>query len=331
MEPSIGIDPTVHSPALVAPRRGAGRIGSSGLVGALIEATKPRITRLVTITSGVGFAMAGVARSWQIDELLVRGGACMIGTALSAAGANALNQWVERDRDALMMRTCGRPLPTRRVSPPSVLLAGLLLSVAGVGLLAAGCGPVPALLSLACIVVYVLAYTPMKPLTPWATHVGTIPGALPPLIGWTAASAAGGLASLREPGGWSLFVLMTVWQMPHFLAIAWMFRDDYARGGYRVLPVLPDGENRTARSIAMWSVLLLPATLLPAWAMGPTVGVPYIVIASVGAAAMLALAWRLIRERTRGAARKLFFASIIQLPVLLLALVAEALVRLAIR
>lgn len=331
MQQSVGIQNST-TPAGLAPVGVPGH-GSArpGVAAALIEATKPRITRLVTITAGVGFAMAGITRTWQVDDLIVRGLACIAGTALSAAGANAINQWMERDRDALMMRTCGRPLPTQRVSPGNVLIAGLLLGLAGVGLLAILCGVVPALLALACIAVYVLAYTPLKPVTPWATHVGTIPGALPPLIGWTAASAAGGLAALREPGGWSLFVLMTVWQMPHFLAIAWMYRDDYARGGYRVLPVLPDGENRTARSIAVWSVLLAAATLGPAWAMWGTVGVPYVVIAGASSVMMLWLAQRLVRERTRITARKLFFASIVQLPALLLALVADGLWRIAVR
>lgn len=306
-------------------------IPSTGLVRALVEATKPRITRLVTITSGVGFAMSGLGRTWEAVDLIATGGACVAGTALSAAGANALNQWMERDRDALMFRTCARPLPTGRASPRSVLAAGLILSVLGVGLLAAMCGVVPALLSLACIAVYVLAYTPLKPLTPWATHVGTIPGALPPMIGWTAAFAGGGVEALRSPGGWSLFVLMTVWQMPHFLAIAWMFKDDYRRGGYRVLPVLDNGENRTARSIAIWSILLVPATMSPAWAMPTLLGAPYMVISALGGLAMLWLAVKLIRERSRPAARKLFFASIIQLPLLLLAMVGEGLVRLLVR
>ncbi len=320
------MQPTASLPA--SPAASVPQVRSvGGVAAALVEATKPRITRLVTITSGVGFAMAGLQRAWTLDELLISGGACVVGTALSAAGANALNQWMESDRDAKMNRTCARPLPTRRVTPGSVLWAGLLLGGLGVGLLWALCGAVPALLSLACIVVYVLAYTPMKPMTPWATHVGTIPGALPPMIGWTAAYAGGGIEALRTPGGWSLFLLMTVWQMPHFLAIAWMFKDDYERGGYRVLPVLANGENRTARSIAMWSVLLIPATMAPAWALWGVLGWPYLAISALGGIAMLVLASRLIRERTRAAARKLFFASIIHLPVLLLAMVAEGLIR----
>jgi heme o synthase len=312
------------------------------LTAALIEATKPRITRLVTITAGVGFAMAGVSRSWRLDELLITGGACVVGTALSAAGANAINQWMEQDRDALMVRTCGRPLPTRRATPTAVLAVGLALGFLGVLTLATLCGIVPAIISLACLLTYTLAYTPLKPITHFATHVGTIPGALPPLIGWTAASASGGLASLAHPGGWSLFLLMTVWQMPHFLAIAWMYRDDYAKGGYRVLPVLPDGERRTATSIAVWSVLLVPATIAPAWAAAWTaadtgtetvwggwgrIAWVYAVVAAIGGVVMLRLASSLAKQRTRHAARRLFLASIMHLPLLLVVLVAEALVK----
>lgn len=301
---------------------------SGGLVRALVEATKPRITRLVTITSGVGFAMAGLSRPWRAEELMLVGGGCVAGTALCAAGANALNQWMERDRDARMIRTCARPLPTGRASPSNVLWSGVALGTAGTALLWLLCGWVPAMLALACIVVYVAAYTPLKPLTPWATHVGTIPGALPPLIGWTAASG-GGLEGLLAWGGWSLYALMTVWQMPHFLAIAWMYKDDYRRGGYRVLPALADGENRTVRSIAWWTLALIPATLAPAWAMDGTIGWGYGVVAAGSGVAVAYLAWRLIQRRTREAARTVFFASIVHLPVLLLAMVAEGLIDLA--
>ncbi|MBL8963351.1 MAG: protoheme IX farnesyltransferase [Phycisphaerae bacterium] len=300
---------------------------AGGLAGALVEATKPRITRLVTITSGVGFAMAGLSRSWRAEELALVGGGCVVGTALCAAGANALNQWMERDRDARMIRTCARPLPMGRASPSSVLWSGIGLGVSGTLVLLALCGWVPAALALACIVVYVAAYTPLKPLTPWATHVGTIPGALPPLIGWTAASGGGGIEGLGAAGGWSLYALMTVWQMPHFLAIAWMYKDDYLRGGYRVLPALANGENKTVRSITMWTTALIPATLAPAWAMWGTIGWGYLAVAVPSGALVSYLAWRLIQRRTREAARTVFFASIVHLPVLLLAMVAEGLIR----
>lgn len=302
----------------------------TGLFRALVETTKPRITRLVTITSIVGFVMAALARAWTFESLATIAFGAIAGTALSAAGANALNQWMERRRDALMRRTAGRPLPRGNVAPAAVLATGVALGVAGVALLLALCGPVPALVSLACILVYVLAYTPLKPVSPVATFVGAIPGALPPLIGWSAASAAPGFASLLEPGGLSLFAIMFIWQIPHFLAIAWMYQDDYAKGGFRVLPVLPNGGPRTARTVAFWTLLLVPATLAPAWFMPDRLGWAYITIAGVSGLAFAWLAGRLVLNRTRPAARRVFFASIIHLPLLLVAMVGEALIRAAI-
>lgn len=299
----------------------------TGVVRALIETTKPRITRLVTITSIVGFVMAALGRRWTFDDLLVLALGAIAGTAMSAAGANAINQWMERRRDALMPRTARRPLPRGDVSPGAVLATGLALGALGVGLLWALCGLVPALVALACIVVYVLAYTPLKTMSPMATFVGAIPGALPPLIGWSAASTAPGFSSLVEPAGLSLFAIMFIWQIPHFLAIAWLYQDDYAKGGYRVLPLLSRGGPRTARTVALWTVLLIPATLAPAYFMPDRLGVVYITIAGVTGLAFGWLAMKLAIVRTRPAARRVFIASIIHLPLLLVAMVGEALVR----
>lgn len=297
-----------------------------GVLPALIEATKPRITRLVTITSGVGFAMAALPRRWELAELLTVAAGCLAGTALSGAGANALNQWWERARDARMPRTASRPLPTGRLTPVTVLLAGIALAAAGVGILWALCGLVPALVSLSTVLLYVLLYTPLKPVTPLATLVGAVPGALPPLIGWTAASAATGWGSLIELGGWTLFTIMFVWQIPHFLAIAWMYRDDYAAGGFRVLPVLDRQGKRTARSILAWSVLLLPATIAPALLMRGWAGVGYGVVAAAMGTGYLLLAVRLARTLDRTDARRTFIASIIHLPVLMMLMVVFSLV-----
>jgi len=292
----------------------------AGVVRSLIETTKPGITRLVTITAAVGFVLAAVGRSWTLRELIVSAVACLAGTALSAAGANALNQWIERARDAEMKRTLRRPLPQGRLTPAMVMWTGMLLSTLGVLVLWGICGWVPALLSLACVLVYVLIYTPMKVWTPMATFVGTIPGALPPLIGWTAASASTGFASLLDPGGLSLFVLMTVWQIPHFLAIAWMYRDDYLKGGFCVLPTVRDGEARTVATVAVWSLLLLPATMAPG-VLVPSLGMPYLIVALVSGLMFQWLAWKLIVRRTREAARAVFFGSIAHLPLLLISMV----------
>lgn len=295
-------------------------------IAALVETTKPGITRLVTITSMVGFAAAAMGRRWDWSDLALTAGAAMVGTAFSAAGANSINQWMERTRDAKMKRTAQRPLPTGRVTPTAVLTLGITLGGLGFAVLAAFNGLVPACIALTCLLVYVLWYTPMKVHSTLSTFVGAIPGALPPLIGWSAGSEDG-WASLGSPGGWSLFFLMFVWQIPHFLAIAWMYRDDYAAGGYRVLTTVEDGDRKTAEMISVWTLLLLPATLAPAWLLPVKLGAPYLIIATLAGAAFTWLAFRLVKARTRADARKVFFASIMHLPLILAALVVESAVR----
>src|SRR5690606_33660282 len=196
----------------------------------MVETTKPRITRLVVITAGVGFALGALGQSWTPGGLVLAAAACILGTGLSAAGANALNQWWERDRDARMQRTARRPIPSGRLSPQAVLWAAVAMSVVGPLTLLLNVGAPAAALALATILIYVLLYTPSKPLTPLSTIIGAVPGALPPVIGWAAARPE--WAALAAPGAWSLFLIMFVWQVPHFIAIAWMHREDYARGGY---------------------------------------------------------------------------------------------------
>jgi protoheme IX farnesyltransferase len=302
---------------------------------ALIETTKPGITRMVTITAVVGFVLGAVTYGWKgglhAGSSWITLIACMFGTALSASGANTLNQWMERERDGRMRRTAGRPLPTRRLSPGLVLGVGVGMALAGLLILWLFANPAASALSAACLLVYLGVYTPLKIKSHWATLVGTVPGALPPLIGWAAAFGAegSGWASLSHAGGWSLYVLMTVWQIPHFLALAWMYKDDYAAGGYRVLPVIdrtPTSE-RTCASILGWSVVLVPATLAPVFAAAPHVGWVYGLVAAATGGMYVAQAMNLRRTRTREAARRVFFASIIHLPVLLLVLTAEAVAR----
>ena len=295
-------------------------------VRAIVLTTKPGITRLVTITSLVGFAMAALGRSWTAQQFVVALLGCAIGTFLSAGGANALNQWLERDRDARMPRTAGRPIPAGHLTAGTVLAAGVTLCATGLLVLGLCVGIAPMLVSFACMVVYVVAYTPLKTRTALATLVGTIPGALPPLIGWTSASEASGLGALAEPGGLSLFALMTVWQLPHFWAIAWLYREDYAHGGYRVLPMTDPTGVKTSAAIVATAALLLPATLWPAFAMPNLLGPIYIAVAGMTGLAFFALAFAMARSRTRPAARRLFFASIIHLPVLLIAMVIDGFV-----
>lgn len=305
-----------------------------GIIRSLIETTKPGITKLVTITSFVGFVMASASQQWTGFSLAWIGLATVIGTALSAAGANALNQWMERSRDAVMPRTVNRPLPTGRLSPGVVLLLGTTLSLLGCSLLWIFTGHVPAAVSLACVLSYIVFYTPMKTRTSLSTFIGAIPGALPPLIGWSAGSIvtpANGFASLLEWGGLSLFILMFVWQIPHFLAIAWMYKDDYAKGGYVVLPVIDQAGTWTASTIALWTLALIPATLLPAIVMPEHLGLPYLLVASVCALVFAVLAGKLVFTRTRTAARAVFFASIVHLPVILLMMVGETVARTLLR
>lgn len=321
------------SPDLAVSARSA---AAPSAFAAVIELTKPRITRLVTITSGVGFVLSAIAQSWQWTDLSLRALGCIVGTALSASGANALNQWWERDRDAAMPRTCARPLPTQRVSMRAALGWGLCFSVLGVGTLLL-VGLVPAMVSLATILIYVLLYTPLKPVTTLNTIVGAVPGALPPLIGWSAAAAgnqlhdASGFSALAELGGWSLFALMFVWQIPHFLAIAWMYRDDYAKGGYRMLANVDPTGGITARMILLWSLCLIPATLAPAMVMHDRLSPASAVAAGLSGVLFTLLCIKLARSRERQDARRVFLASIAHLPLLLMVMVADAVVGLVLR
>lgn len=305
---------------------------------AINDLTKPRITRLVTITSGVGYAIASVAQpTWHVPSLIVSAIGCIVGTACSASGANALNQWMERTRDGLMPRTCERPLPKQRMTPGVALRVGVAFCIVGVLVLLAACGPAAALVSLSTILVYLLAYTPLKPITTISTIVGAIPGALPPLIGWCAATSGAALwapvsgwfvpLSLTSgAGGWSLFLLMFVWQIPHSLALAWMYKDDYAKGGYRLLPLLDPAGTRTASTVFLWSVALVPATLSPSLAMPDRLGIAYPVVATLSGLAAVWLAWKFLAERSRDRAKRVFLASIMQLPLLLIVMVIDALV-----
>lgn len=304
-----------------------------GVLESLVETTKPGITRLVTITSGVGFLMAWLSGLTTAPglELFVAAAYALAGTALTAAGANAANQYLERRRDAAMRRTRGRPLPQARVAPAVVLTVATVLSLAGLALLLWVNGPIPASISLACIVSYTAVYTPLKPLTPLSTYVGTIPGALPPLIGWTAAAgpdaAWDALLGPSSWGGWSLVALMTIWQLPHFFALAWMYRDDYAAGGYRILSVLDETGARTSRATLVTAAILLPASLLPAVAMPQVVGWVYAPAAVILGVMFVRLSIRFAVERSRDAARRVFLWSIVYLPAVMTAMVGEAAVR----
>jgi heme o synthase len=277
-----------------------------------IALTKPRLNVLVVATSAAGYYL-GAAGPLNLPLMA----AAVAGTAFVAGGAAALNQFYERDADALMRRTRLRPLPDGRIAPSDARLFGLALSAAGVVLLAALAGWLAALLALGTLTIYVLVYTPLKRRSPIATLVGAVPGALPPLIGW---AASRGEISL---GGLALFLIVFLWQIPHFMAIAWMYRDDYRLAGFPMLPVIdPDG-RRTGRQAIVYAAALLPAGVLPTLA--GVSGNASAVIATALGAGLLAAALRFAATRTDLAARRLFFGSLLYLPLIWVAMIADKL------
>jgi protoheme IX farnesyltransferase len=237
------------------------------------------------------------------------------GTALVAAGAAVLNQFYERDTDALMRRTRRRPLPDGRVGRSDATMYGAALSFAGIALLATRANALSAFLALLTLIVYLAVYTPMKRRSSLATLVGAVPGALPPLIGWTAARGS------IDAGGAALFAIVFLWQIPHFMAIAWMYRDDYATAGFPMLPVIEPEGRRAGRQAVAYSAALLPVSLAPTLA--AVAGPVYFVIAAMLGTALLALAIRFSQSRSDATARALFFGSITYLPLLWLAMIAD--------
>jgi protoheme IX farnesyltransferase len=275
-----------------------------------VELTKPRITLMVMLTTMVGFVMGSAARV-NVPGLL----AVLAGTGLVAAGASALNMLLERRTDALMHRTRNRPLPAGRLRPTDVVAWGFALTAAGVLLLGWRAGALATGVALVTWLSYLLFYTPLKPLTSLSTVVGALPGALPPVIGWAAARGS------LDAGAFVLFAILFLWQIPHFLAIAWIYREDYARGGLPMLPVLdPDGKV-TGRQAVANSLALLLVSLTPRAA--GLAGNVYLVGAVVLGMAFTAVAFRAAIERTAPAARRLFVASIVYLALLCALLIAD--------
>jgi protoheme IX farnesyltransferase len=273
------------------------------MVSDFLTLTKPRVNLLVLVTTAIGFYLGSFG---TIDiGLLVH---TVVGTALVAAGAAAFNQVLERDIDGRMRRTQSRPLPAGRLGIPEAGWFALVLSVAGLVELLVGANPLAAGVALVTITSYALVYTPLKTRTSLAMVIGAVPGALPPMIGWAAATHTLSIEA------WVLFSIVFFWQMPHVLAISWMYREDYERGGIRALPVVePDGAS-TARQAVIYAVALVPVSLLPT-IVGLAGGFYFAGAALVGTA-QLWLAVGFARERTRERARRLFFASLVYLPVL---------------
>jgi protoheme IX farnesyltransferase len=284
------------------------RLTARDRIAAYLELTKPRITFLIVLTSAAGFALASGLR---IDYTgLVRS---MIGIALLSSGIATINQYIERDLDALMRRTANRPLPSGKLLPWEALAFGVSLTVMAEMYLAVLVNPLTAVLGLTVIAGYLFAYTPLKTRTSLSTMVGAFPGAVPPLIGWAAARGTIGLEA------WVLFAILFLWQFPHFLAIAWMYREDYSRAGILMLPVVePDGRV-TAQQIVVYTVLLLPVSLLPT-ALGIS-GKVYFFGAIVLGLLFLYRSVRAAFSKSRQEARRLLLASVIYLPLLFVLMV----------
>jgi heme o synthase len=269
-----------------------------------LELTKPRITILILICTAVGYAF-GAGNSLQWLTLAH----ALIGTALLASGTAALNQWYEVDSDAKMLRTRNRPLVAGRMKRSHGLIFGTLLSVAGFAELWYGTNLLAAALGLFTLLSYLLLYTPLKRRSPVCTIIGAVPGAMPPVIGYAAAGRG------LDVGALSLFLILFVWQFPHFDAIAWIYRKDYARGGIRMLPVIePDGESTVMR-VVICSVLLIPISLIPCF-LGMT-GALYATAAVTAGFAMLYFGAQLARKRTIAGARAVLLASVSYLPAML--------------
>jgi heme o synthase len=268
-----------------------------------IALTKPRITWLILMSTGVGYFF-GAQNGWHLVTLIHT----VIGTGLIASGTAALNQWYEREADAKMRRTQDRPLPAGRLAAGNALVFAIAISVAGFAELWFGANPLAAMLGLVTLLTYLFVYTPLKQRSPHSTTIGSIPGAMPPLIGFAAASGT------LTWDAWVLFAILFLWQFPHFYAIAWMYKEDYARAGIRMLPVVePDGKS-TARRILLYSIALIPISLMPKFfAMAGNV---YLCGAFALGLAFLYAGLRIRWDRTRQQARRVLLASVVYLPAL---------------
>jgi protoheme IX farnesyltransferase len=296
----------VSSPAVIESKR----VSLGVRLADLVELTKPRITLMVVLTAGIGVLLSSGGRvdlSLAIHALL--------GTGLVAAGSAALNHVLERDLDALMERTANRPLPTGRMDPDAALLFGVGLAVGGLLELTLAVNLLTALLGAIALAGYIFVYTPLKRISSLATVVGAIPGALPPLMGWTAVS------DRLDLGGIVLFTILFLWQLPHFLAIAWMCREDYSRAGVPVLPVVePDGRS-TARQMMLYGAALLPVSLMPT-VLGLT-GTTYFLGTLALGCFFLAVCVAFALSFSTGAARRVLLVSVLYLPAVLLIMVLD--------
>jgi protoheme IX farnesyltransferase len=280
---------------------------STSAVRDYLELSKSRIVMMVLITAAAGYFFAAPQVQWP---LLIN---MLLGTGLVAAGTNALNQYVEREHDAKMRRTRLRPLPDGRITPRAALLFSVSISIIGTLYLGITVNWLTAALGALTLMTYIFIYTPLKRVSTICTLIGAVPGAIPPLMGWTAATGALGT------GGWIVFAILFFWQLPHFMAISWMYRDDYARGGFAMLAVQDDDGRATARQAVLYSFALLTVSVLP-----PLFGLAtfvYLMGALAAGAALTVASYAFLADRTHRSARRLFMSSNIYLIVAMLLLV----------
>ena len=273
-------------------------------LGAYIALTKPEVSLLVLMTTGAGFYMGARGPIPWLHMLHV-----IFGTMMIAAGTAALNHYIERESDRFMRRTASRPLPAGQLTPAEALRFGLGLALAGAVDLYYSAGSIACLLGVFTSLSYLLAYTPLKKRTVWATFIGAIPGAIPPMIGWTAATGELGT------GAWLLFAIVFLWQFPHFHAISWMYREDYARAGILMLPVVDKDGTRTFRQIVLYAASLVAVSLLPA-IMG-FAGMLYFFGALVTCTGLVQVCLWAASAKTNTRAKWLMHATVLHIPILL--------------
>jgi protoheme IX farnesyltransferase len=303
---------TYAQPVLASASTEAALAAAGNKVAAYVSLTKPRIVVMVLVTVGVGFLLGARGSAHPATLSLT-----LLGTALVAGGASTLNQWMERARDARMRRTANRALPRGRLGAVEAASFGVGLGLAGTAILLWGANWLAAAVAVSTLLLYVFVYTPLKPWTTLNTAIGAIPGALPPVIGWAAATETLGIEAF------ALFLIVFLWQFPHFLAIAWIYREDYARGGLKMLPGVDPQGSLTGRQATIYALALIPAGLLPA-----TIGLAgpvYFIGALVLGLLYLVMAiqfWTGVSEST---ARRLLRMSFFYLPLVLLLLVLNPL------
>jgi protoheme IX farnesyltransferase len=279
-----------------------------------LELSKSRIVLMVLITTAAGYLMAAP----QVDPLALLH--ALVGTALVAAGTNALNQYVEREHDAKMRRTRLRPLPDGRITPRAALIFSAAIAIIGTVYLGLAVNWLTAALGAVTLSSYIFVYTPLKRVSTICTVIGAVPGAIPPLMGWTAATGSLGL------GGWIAFGILFLWQLPHFMAISWIYREDYDRAGFAMLATRDGDGLATARQAVIYSMLLLPVSIAPSIVglFTGAAGAVYLITALGAGAAFIAASFAFYFERTNRTARRLFMVSNIYLMVVMMLLVVAA-------